>query len=265
MTKPITGQYEFLHRSGVGLDYFTSRIDRLTLLPNGRFTLIIQESSRVSNAAKSLITVSKWRRTHRRRGGKGRIVRKGMRSPSCFDDGSQEQGQAAWNGEGMQFGPNFFNKVSDSTLLPPTHRLKKDMDDIAKGLKIAGAIGSMAAKAVKTVQDTIQTTQGAGTSATSQPVPTQNAPAPRRTHNQCHNNPLHPEQHPLNPLRQYITHLLSNKQQRLLHKEHRKRSSVTNVEHACDRENVSAIVVVRNCHKLWFTGSDLSSNIHRRR
>ena len=55
MTKPITGQYEYVHRSGVGLDYFTSRIDRLILQTNGRFILIIQESSRVANAAKSLI------------------------------------------------------------------------------------------------------------------------------------------------------------------------------------------------------------------
>ncbi len=174
MTKPITGQYEYLHRSGVGLDYFTSRIDRLTLLPNGRFTLIIQESSRVSNAAKSLMNgqpVSAHAPEVRR---EGTYSAQGNTLSFLFDDGSQEDGQAAWNGEGMQFGPNFFTKVSDSTLLPPTHRLKKDMDDIAKGLKIAGTIGSMAAKAVKTVQGTIQTTQGAGANATPQAVPTQN-------------------------------------------------------------------------------------------
>src|SRR5450755_1793758 len=170
MTKPITGQYEYLHRSGVGLDYFTSRIDRLTLLPNGRFTLIIQESSRVSNAAKSLMNGQQVSANAPETRREGTYNAQGNTLSFLFDDGSQEDGQAAWNGEGMQFGPNFFNKVSDSTMLPPTHRLKKDMDDIAKGLKIAGAIGSMAAKAVKTVQETIQTTQGAGVSATPQPV-----------------------------------------------------------------------------------------------
>jgi len=38
--------------------------------------------------------------------------------------------------------------------------LKSNMEDIAKGLKIAGAIGGAAVKAAKTIQDTIQTTQG---------------------------------------------------------------------------------------------------------
>jgi len=66
-----------------------------------------------------------------------------------FDDEAIEDGQLAWNGEGMQFGPNFFNKVSDSTILPSPQRMKKDMDDIAKGLKIAGTIGGMAIKAAK--------------------------------------------------------------------------------------------------------------------
>jgi len=181
MTKPITGQYEFLHRSGVGLDYFTSRIDRLTLLPNGRFTLIIQDRSRVVNAAQSFISGQQVAANAQETRREGTYSVQGNALSFLFDDGAQEQGQAAWNGEGMQFGPNFFDKVSDSTLLPPTHRLKKDMDDIAKGLKIAGAIGSMAAKAVKTVQDTIQTTQGSGASAPPQPPqpkPTQNAAAP---------------------------------------------------------------------------------------
>jgi len=56
MAKPITGQYEYLHRSGVGLDYFTSRVDRVTLQPNGRFVLIIQDRSRIANAAQSLMS-----------------------------------------------------------------------------------------------------------------------------------------------------------------------------------------------------------------
>ncbi len=154
MTKPITGQYEYLHRSGVGLDYFTSRIDSLTLLPNGRFILVIQERSAQGNAISFR-----------------------------FDDEAIEDGQLAWNGEGMQFGPNFFNKVSDSTILPSPQRMKKDMDDIAKGLKIAGTIGGMAIKAAKTIQDTIQTAQEPGPGQkqngpssppveASQPVPT---------------------------------------------------------------------------------------------
>ncbi|HWS83551.1 MAG TPA: zinc-ribbon domain-containing protein, partial [Ktedonobacteraceae bacterium] len=63
------------------------------------------------------------------------------------------------NGDGLQIGPNVFTKVSDSTLLPPTHRLKQDMEDIAKGIKIAKTIGGMAAKAAKTIQGTIQPTQ----------------------------------------------------------------------------------------------------------
>jgi hypothetical protein len=41
------------------------------------------------------------------------------------------------------------------------------MEDIAKGLKIAGAIGGAAVKAAKTIQDTLQTAQGTqSTSAT---------------------------------------------------------------------------------------------------
>src|SRR5947209_438600 len=63
------------------------------------------------------------------------------------------------SGVGLQIGQDFFNKVSDSTVLPPTHRLKKDMDDIAKGLKIAGAIGGIAIKAAKGIHDTIQAAQ----------------------------------------------------------------------------------------------------------
>ncbi|TMD43954.1 MAG: zinc ribbon domain-containing protein [Chloroflexi bacterium] len=82
----------------------------------------------------------------------------------------------------MQFGPNFFNKVSDSTFLPPANRMKKDMDDIAKGIKIAGTIGGMAMKAAKTIQDTIQTTQEPGTTQKQYAPPTSagqtNQPAP---------------------------------------------------------------------------------------
>lgn len=163
--KSITGQYECVHRSGIGLDYFTSRIDRLTLQANGQFFFIIQDRSRVSHAAKSLVSgqqvdinAPETRRT-------GNYSSQGDNIFFYFDDGSQEQGQLITNG--IQIGNNFFEKVSDSTLLPPTHRLKSNIEDIAKGLKIAGALGGAAIKAVKTIQDTIQTTQGVQTTPTS--------------------------------------------------------------------------------------------------
>jgi hypothetical protein len=162
MAKPITGQYEFLHRSGVGLDYFTSRIDRLILQPDGRFILIIQERSRVANAAQSLMSGQQIATNAPEVRREGTYSAKGNAISFRFGDGAIEDGLMAWNGEGMQFGPNFFNKVSDSTLLPPTQRMKKDMDDIAKGIKIAGTIGSMAMKAAKTIQDSMQTAQVPG-------------------------------------------------------------------------------------------------------
>ncbi len=163
--KSITGQYECFHRSGIGLDYFTSRIDRLTLQANGQFFFVIQDRSRVSNAAKSLISGQQVdiNATETRRS--GNYSSQGDNIFFYFDDGTQEQGQFTTNG--IQIGNNFFEKVSDSTLLPPTHRMKSNMEDIAKGLKIAGALGGAAIKAVKTIQDTIQTTQGVQTTPTS--------------------------------------------------------------------------------------------------
>jgi zinc-ribbon domain len=191
MTKPITGQYECQHRSGVGLDYFTSRIDRLIVQANGHFTLITQERSRASNAAQSLISgqqVSTAAPEVRR---EGSYNQQNNVLWLNFNDGTQEQGQLSWNGDGVQIGKDFFSKVSDSTLLPPTHRMKQDMDDIAKGLKIAGTIGGFAMKAAKTINETIQATrepgigpqsqQGAAQPAPTQPYqPAQNAPAPPR-------------------------------------------------------------------------------------
>ena len=171
MMKPITGQYECLHRSGVGLDYFTSRIDRIVLQPNGRFVLTIQDRSRISNAAQSLINGQQAALAAPETRREGSYTYQGNNIELRFDDGGFEQGQISWNGEGLQLGPNFFNKVSDSTLLPPTHRLKKDMDDIAKGLKIASTLGGIAVKAVKTIQDTIQSTQSTqGTTPGQQPA-----------------------------------------------------------------------------------------------
>ena len=167
--KSITGQYECLHRSGIGLDYFTSQVDRLTLQANGRFSFINQEKSRLGHAAKSLLSGQQVDMNAPEIRREGRYTSQGNTVSFFFDDGAQEQGQLTANG--LQIGIDFFEKVSDSTLLPPTHRLKSNMEDIAKGLKIAGAIGGTAIKAVKTIQDTIQTAQG------SHPSPASNAPS----------------------------------------------------------------------------------------
>jgi len=174
--KPITGQYEFVHSSGVGLDYFTSRIDRLTLQPNGRFTLIVQKRSRLAQAAHDIasgqqpsVNVSEDKR-------EGNYRHQGNELLLFFDDGGFEPGKVAENGEGVQLGPNFFNKVSDSTFLPPTHRLQKDMNDIAKGLKIASTLGGIAAKAVKSFQNTQNAAQ---TSPAPSAPPPSSSPAPQ--------------------------------------------------------------------------------------
>jgi hypothetical protein len=159
MTKPISGQYECVHSSGVGLDYFTSRIDRLILQSDGRFALIIQDHSRISHAAQSLINGQQVSPNAPETRREGKYVHQGESLELYFDDGGFEPGKVATNGEGLQLGPNFFHKVSDSTLLPPAHRLKMDMDDIAKGMKIASTLGGMAIKAVKTIQGTIQPAQ----------------------------------------------------------------------------------------------------------
>src|SRR5438105_3097806 len=184
MMKPITGQYECAHNSGVGLDYFTSRIDRLILQANGRFIYIVQERSRIANAAQSLISGQQVATNAPEIRREGSYSTQGNVITFHFDDGTQDQGQVAWNGGGIQFGPNFFNKVSDSTLLPPTHRLKKDMDDIAKGLKIASTIGGMAVKAAKTIHDTIQSTQEPSNGPAQTVPPTQASVPPVRPANQ---------------------------------------------------------------------------------
>jgi hypothetical protein len=162
MNKPVTGQYEYQHSSGVGLDYFTSRIDRVVLLANGRFTLTVQDRSRLSNAAQSLLSGQQPAVNAPETKREGSYSVQGDTINFRFDDGGAGQAKLSPNGDGMQFGPNYFTKVSDSTLLPPTSRMKKDMDDIAKGMKIAGTIGSMAIKAAKTIQDTVQSVQNAG-------------------------------------------------------------------------------------------------------
>lgn len=165
MNKPITGQYECVHGSGIGLDYFTSRIDRLTLFSNGRFTQITQERSRLSNMAQSLLSgqqasagINSAPETRR----EGNYTVQQNTIMLYFDDGAQAQGQLSMTDDSLQFSGNTFTKVSDSTMLPPTSRVKKDMDDIAKGLKIASTLGGMAMKAGKMLHETMQTDQPAG-------------------------------------------------------------------------------------------------------
>lgn len=179
--KSISGQYECLHRSGIGLDYFTSRIDRLTLQVNGQFIFVVQDRSRVSHAAKSLFSGQQVDVNAPETQRKGRYSSAGDTVTFIFDDGTQENGQLT--PEGIQLGNNFFEKVSDSTLLPPTHRLKSNMEDIAKGLKIAGAIGGVAVKAAKTIQDTIQTTQGTQSTSSS-------TPSSQNSNQQSQSNPV---------------------------------------------------------------------------
>lgn len=174
MMKPITGQYECPHHSGVGLDYFTSRIDRLILQAGGRFILIMQDRSRAANAVQSVLSGQQVSHAAPETRREGTYTYQGNTLSLRFDDGTQEEAQLSLNNPGIQMGANFFNKVSDSTLLPPPQRLQKNMEDIAKGIKLASTIGGMAIKAVKTIQDTMQTTQG---SAPTQAQPQSPAPS----------------------------------------------------------------------------------------
>lgn len=176
--QPITGQYECVHSSGVGLDYFTSRIDRLQLHSDGRFILTVQKRSRVTHAAHSLMSGEQVTAAAPETHLEGKYVHQDRVVSLHFDNGGLEEAQLSPNGDGLQIGPNAFTKVSDSTLFPPTHRLKQDMEDIAKGIKLARTIGGMAAKAAKTIQGTIQPTEGTTqTSPMQQSQPVQ-SPAP---------------------------------------------------------------------------------------
>src|SRR5260370_38782930 len=122
--QPITGQYECVHSSGVGLDYFTSRIDRLILHSDGRFILTVQKRSRVTHAAHSLMGGEQVTAAAPETRLEGNYVRLDRTVSLQFDNGGLEQAQISSNGDGLQIGPNLFSKVSDSTMLPPTHRLK---------------------------------------------------------------------------------------------------------------------------------------------
>lgn len=157
--KPITGQYECMHHSGIGLDYFTSRIDRLVLCPDGRFTLTVQQMSRAANAAKSWLNKQTANHTPPEIRQEGHYTQQQNSILLSFDNGGFEEAQLSQNADGIQIGPNYFPKVSDSPVLPSAQRVKQDMDDIAKGLKIASALGNVAMKAAKTLQGTISAGQ----------------------------------------------------------------------------------------------------------
>jgi Predicted membrane protein len=169
--KPVTGQYECVHGAGVGLEYFTARIDTLTLYADGHFQLKVQQRSRVGQAAQSLLQGQQPTTNVPENQQEGSYQLQGSQLAFNFANGGFEQGMLDADGTGLTLGPNHFTKVSDSTMLPSTHRMQQNMDDIAKGLKIAGTIGGFAMKAAKTIQSTIQTTQGQGSNATEEPQP----------------------------------------------------------------------------------------------
>jgi hypothetical protein len=157
--KPITGQYECVHHSGVGLDYFTSRIDRLVLYQDGRFTLTVQQMSRAINAAKSWLNKQAVNNTPPETRQEGHYTQQQCSILLYFDNGGFEEAYLSPNEDGIQIGPNHFPKVSDSPVLPSAQRLKQDMDDIAKGLKIATTLGNVITKAAKTLQGTTSAEQ----------------------------------------------------------------------------------------------------------
>jgi len=155
--KSLTGQYECAHRSGLGLDYFTARLDRLTLYANGRFALITQEKSRAMHAMKNLAAGQQAGMEAPETHAEGSYSAQGDLLFLTFDSGEQER--ATIQDTGLEFGKDFFEKVADTTFMPPAQRMKSNMEDIAKGLKIAGAIGGTVFKAAKTIQDTFQPAQ----------------------------------------------------------------------------------------------------------
>jgi hypothetical protein len=174
--KPIIGQYECMHRSGVGLDYFTSRIDRLVLYPNGRFLLTIQQMSRAANAAKAWFTKDTTASTPPQTQLEGHYTQQQSVILLFFDNSGFEEAHLSSNEDGIQVGPNYFTKVSDAPTLPSLRRMKQDMDDIAKGLQIATTIGNVAKKAAKTFQAAINSA-----TPNQEPAQTTHAPSPPPT------------------------------------------------------------------------------------
>jgi hypothetical protein len=188
----LTGQYECQHSPGIGLNYFTARLDRLILRADGRFTLIIQKQSRAMGAAQAWIKGEQTSTNPQETRREGRYTVHDRQVSLHFDDGGTEEAQASWNGDGIQVGPNFFTKVSSSTVLPPTHRIKQDMEDIAKGVKIASTLGGFAMKAAKTFQEIRQPDETKTGTPASNPSPQQpassapyNAPPQARFCDRC--------------------------------------------------------------------------------
>src|SRR5260370_301437 len=100
--KSLTGQYECAIRSGIGLDYFTARLHRLTLYANGRFALITQEKSRIMHAAKSLAAGQQASMEAPETRREGHYSTQGDMVFLRFDDGEEEQGQV--QADGIQIG-----------------------------------------------------------------------------------------------------------------------------------------------------------------
>lgn len=169
----LIGQYECARHSAIGLDFFTGRLDRLTLYTNGRFTLITQEKSRLMHAAKNLMEGQQASMEAPENHAEGSYSSQGDLLFLSFDSGEQER--ATIQETGLLFGKDFFEKVADTTFMPPAQRMKSNMEDIAKGLKIAGAIGGTVFKAAKTIQDTLQPAQNQSTSNAQNAAPAQSA------------------------------------------------------------------------------------------
>lgn len=153
--KALTGQYECMQRSGLGLDFFTAKLHRLTIYANGRFALITQEKSRIMHAAKALASGEQATMEAPETRREGNYGSQGDMVLFHFDDGGEERGQVL--DDGVQIGRDYYEKVAESTFMPPPQRMKSNMEDIAKGLKIAGAIGGTVLKAARGIQDTLQT------------------------------------------------------------------------------------------------------------
>src|SRR6185437_8753283 len=105
---------------------------------NGRFALITQEKSRAMHAMKNLATGQQAGMEAPEAQAEGSYSAQGDLLFLTFDSGEQER--ATIQDTGLEFGKDFFEKVADTTFMPPTQRMKINMEDIAKGLKIAGAI-----------------------------------------------------------------------------------------------------------------------------
>lgn len=173
--KALTGQYECMQRSGLGLDFFTAKLHRLTIYANGRFALITQEKSRIMHAAKALASGEQATMEAPETRREGNYSSQGDMVLLHFDDGEEERGQVL--DDGVQIGRDYYEKVAESTFMPPPQRMKSNMEDIAKGLKIAGAIGGTVLKAARGIQDTLQT-QPPAQNQPGAPGSTQNAAPP---------------------------------------------------------------------------------------